>query len=419
MILVFFILFLLKNHKMGWKSISDKKLSDKINTIIFEIADALEKAKRASSNISLISGKTGMALFFYYLGRYSHREKYFDESFKILRRVFEKINSGFNYHSFAGGLSGISWAVEHLSQQNFIDIDTNHTLTEIDPFLYRSMMFSINENNYDYLHGAIGNGLYFLNNRYNKRSKEYLSELVDILDKNKHTDNDGGIMWESVINPDSGQKGYNLSLSHGLAGIIIFLSKLYENSIHKEKVLELLTGAVNYLLKQELDPKQNIAKFPNWITKNETGESSRLAWCYGDLGIGIALLIASQSTGNSKYREKAIHIFLHSVQRKDPEENAVIDAGICHGAAGVAQMYNRMYQYTGIEDFKKAALYWIEVLLQMASFKDGGYKSLQNEKTGNWKTDISLLEGITGIGLVLISTVSNIKPKWDSCLLLS
>jgi hypothetical protein len=57
----------------------------------------------------------------------------------------------------------------------------------------------------------------------------------------------------------------------------------------------------------------------------------------------------------------------------------------------------------------------------MAVYKDGiaGYKAWHTEKYGGWVAESGLLEGIAGIGLMLVSIVSDIEPKWDRCLFLS
>lgn len=81
-----------------------------------------------------------------------------------------------------------------------------------------------------------------------------------------------------------------------------------------------------------------------------------------------------------------------------------------------------MYHYTGIETFKETAKHWIDLTLGMAFKPDGlaGYKVWRNIKNRqSWINDAGLLEVIAGIGLTLISTISDIEPKWDECLLLS
>ena len=55
----------------------------------------------------------------------------------------------------------------------------------------------------------------------------------------------------------------------------------------------------------------------------------------------------------------------------------------------------------------------------MARFEDGlaGYKAWQGEN--GWMNQHGILEGIAGIGLVLLSHLSNEEPSWDRSFLLS
>lgn len=73
-----------------------------------------------------------------------------------------------------------------------------------------------------------------------------------------------------------------------------------------------------------------------------------------------------------------------------------------------------------MDECKHAAAYWIEQTLDMAKFTDGlaGYKTWQGGVLG-YETRYGLLEGIAGIGLVLLSYYYEIEPTWDECLLLS
>lgn len=53
----------------------------------------------------------------------------------------------------------------------------------------------------------------------------------------------------------------------------------------------------------------------------------------------------------------------------------------------------------------------------MARFDDGlaGYKALHTEM----ENEYGILEGVAGIGLALLSYVTETEPTWDECLLLS
>ena len=111
-----------------------------------------------------------------------------------------------------------------------------------------------------------------------------------------------------------------------------------------------------------------------------------------------------------------------SLQRKSNEDTSVRDAGVCHGSFGNAQIFNYLYQETNNTIFKNAAIYWINRGLKMAIHKDGyaGYKQCigvgEDEK---WSPEISLLEGVAGIGLTIIDYLTDYENRWDECLMIS
>lgn len=409
---------------MEWKALVDEKNLDTYKAKLSEISDILLKnAGKVGPNIGTMGGKTGIALFFFYYAQLTMEEKHVDFAHQLISDIFEEINRDYTIHTFAGGLAGVGWMMEHLVQNDFVEADTDEILESLDPFLYKAMTYDIEKGNYDFLHGAVGTGIYFLSRTPKKDSLAHLRELVDHLDKLKHEQPGikGAFAWESVLDHEKGTKGYNLSLSHGISSIIVFLGKLLEKGIYTEKVSTLLNGAVTYLLSNALDTEKFSSNFPSWIGEGYPVGPSRLAWCYGDLGIGTSLWQAAKAAGNKAWEKKAIETLLHTTKRKDPKENAVIDAGLCHGAAGIAHVYNRIYHYSGNEIFKESALHWLEETMKLAVNEDGyaGYKAWHTEKYGGWVAEPGLLEGVAGIGLMLISMIADIEPGWDRCLFLS
>lgn len=409
---------------MNWSPIVDQKNAAPYQEKLSEISAALlEKTEALAGNIGVMGGKAGVALFFFYYAQLTQEEKYVDFAHQVINEIFDEINKEFSIHTLAGGLAGVGWMMEHLVQNDFVEADTDEILESLDPFLYKAMIFDIEKGNYDFLHGAVGSGTYFISRLAKKDSETYLKELVDHLDKVSHKfdDLDGAIAWLSQLDREKETEGYNLSLSHGLASIIVFLAKLLEKDIYTEKVSYLLDGAVRYMLAHRLDTKKFQSNFPSWIGTDYPPAHSRLAWCYGDLGISMALWQAGQSAKNKEWKEVAINTLLHSTNRKDLKENAVIDAGLCHGAAGITHIYNRAYHYIGNDKFKETALYWLEQTLKFATYEDGnaGYKAWHTDKYGGWVAEAGLLEGVAGIGLMMISMLSDIEPGWDRCLFIS
>jgi lantibiotic modifying enzyme len=412
---------------MTWEILIKDEKAKPYKEKLAEIAEVLEKNSGSlQENLGLMGGKIGLALFFFYYARFTAEDRYADYAVDIISDIFDAINDEekpFTYHTHAGGLAGIGWSIELLAQNEFIDADTNDVLESLDPYLHKAMIYDIQNKNYDFLHGAVGNGTYFLSRLASPNAKNYVSELVDELEKTSETDDDGSRKWKSVLNREEGNEGYNLSLSHGLASIIAFLGKAVEAGINKEKSSMLLNGAVQYLLKHKLDRTKFNSNFPSWIDIKEPDQlhPSRLAWCYGDLGVALSLWHTAKSAGNKEWEKIAAEVLLDSTSRKDVKENSVIDAGLCHGAAGIMHIYNRAYQYTGNDTFKETTLYWAEHTLKMATHEDGyaGYKAWHTEKYGGWLAEAGFLEGVSGIGLSLISLISDIEPTWDRALFCS
>lgn len=402
---------------MNWKPTCRIEQTEKVIKKIDEIAEIIISNK--INNTGFMGGKTGLALFLFYYSRFTSDEKYSDYAEDLIIQVFEEINNGFDYPTYAGGLAGIGWILEHLSKESYIELDSDEVLSEIDHFLFKAMNFDIEQKKYDFLHGAIGYGLYFLM-RDNDLGRKAVETLVIGLESISEKDNKGKLKWLSEIDKDQALMGYNLGLSHGISSIISFLGKAYNAGIHKEKSLEQLDGAVKFLLSNSADINKSIAIFPNWVNGSSDDIYSRMAWCYGDPGIGAALYNAAKNSDKEIWKNKAIEILKHTTKRKDIEKNGLKDAGICHGTVGLLQIYNRLYNESGEQIFKDSAEYWLEQTFQMARFDDfAGFKVWRSESDGGWNNDAGFLEGLAGIGLVLISTISEIDPLWDKGLLIS
>ncbi|OFY94809.1 MAG: hypothetical protein A3K10_11630 [Bacteroidetes bacterium RIFCSPLOWO2_12_FULL_31_6] len=314
--------------------------------------------------------------------------------------------------NFSYGITGMGWLIQFLTRENLIDIDSTELLLEIDEIAFNYSIRLLDINNHDFLHGAVGNAIYLIERiNDNKLVVKYLEEIVSKLYTLCKRD-EKGIYWVDNYSKND-ELSINLSLSHGLASKIVFLSKIVELGINRDIASELLTGSIKFMLKSKNTDK-NLSIFPSSIGY----QNSRLGWCYGDLGISIALWQAGVVLQNDKVKQEAIEICLHTTKRRTPEQTLVKDASFCHGTAGIAHIYNRMYCSTGKIEFKKAANYWIEETLKMATFEDGlvGYKTWNTNK---YENDYSLLNGITGIGLVLLSYINDEEPTWDKCLLLS
>ena len=390
---------------------------------IHQIEKILSEKTLLNDNFSLIGGRAGISLFHFYYSRIFQNEASNNIAYKFIENVFDSINNGFSMHTFAGGLAGIGWLIEFLEQNDFLETDTDEMLVELDDYLYKIMIEELKNNNYDYFHGASGIALYFTKRKNSHKIKEYLNEYVNTLSEMAVIEREI-IKWESEIRitEENKEKEYNPSMSHGIASLISVLNKIYKLNINKVKSKKLIYGAMNYLFSIEQNTDKYYSYFPSTINiKSDQKATSRLAWCYGDLGISIALWNTSQILKNKVWENKVLEILYYSTTRKNLQKNRVIDAGLCHGSAGIAHIFNRMYINTKEQQFKDAADYWYAETLKMANHKNSlsGYKAWHTEKYGGWQEEFGFLEGIAGIGLTLMSAISDIEPTWDEILLIS
>jgi hypothetical protein len=135
------------------------------------------------------------------------------------------------------------------------------------------------------------------------------------------------------------------------------------------------------------------------------------------------MLLAATRAGQNQWREEAIQLAMTCTERTDPWQG-VVDAGLCHGAAGNAHLFARLYQATGITRFKERALAFYDCALAMRGegFEAGGFlayiPAMREElATAQWTAIPGLLNGAAGIGLSLLGATTAIEPCWDRHLL--
>ena len=145
-------------------------------------------------------------------------------------------------------------------------------------------------------------------------------------------------------NGSSGETGYNISLSHGMSSIAAFLIQLFKLNFAKDRTVNLLTGTVNYILDQITYSKESLSYFPVFSKESSPGNrNSRLGWCYGDLGIAHILWQAAIVLKNKELENVSMQILRYNTNRRDLKENAIKDAGLCHGSAGVSYIFWNLF----------------------------------------------------------------------------
>lgn len=278
---------------------------------------------------------------------------------------------------------------------------------------------------YDLLYGYVGVGVYFLERWPRGRSIDGLRLVVDVLER--LTERVGpGVAWysqpERKIERVRRDGCYDLGVAHGIPGVLHFLCQAARRGIETQRVNYLLQRAISWLLAQA-SPKEGRARFGTWVTAEGFVRNSRPAWCYGDLGIAAILLQIAELTVDDKLGMFARDVLDHCINLP-PDMYEIEDACLCHGAAGAAHIYNRLYQAKGDSRYRDASIFWFECVLDM--FRPGtgigGYSKYArhyDSSTATWEASPDFLDGSIGVALALLGAVTTVEPQWDRLLLLS
>ena len=134
-------------------------------------------------------------------------------------------------------------------------------------------------------------------------------------------------------------------------------------------------------------------------------------------------MVAARCVGEETWEREALAIARGAAAR-NPETAGVTDAGICHGAAGLGHIFNRFFQTTSEDTFRKAARFWIERTLELRRAGQGiagysAYRDTNDDGEEYWEDRVGILEGAAGVALALLAAATGVEPEWDRMLLVS
>lgn len=312
-----------------------------------------------------------------------------------------------------GGAARIGWTVAHLVAEEDADV----ACAAIDVAIRHQLAA---DQGFDLISGLVGIGVYALERG---DAGAPLAELVlDQLDRLAQP-RGSGLAWKTPADhlppwqrEEAPDGHWNLGVAHGTPGVIALLARFCARGM--ERTCVLLDGAVRFLL--DAEPRASAGRFPAWHVDGlaSPGGTPRLAWCYGDLGVAVALVSAARARERADWYQDAV-LLARVCAERPPEVSGIRDAGLCHGAAGAAHLFHRLYRATNDAIFADATRAWTTHLLALRNREP--YAGFPAAESGGvdltWSPDASLLTGAPGVALALVSLTSDLEPGWDRLLL--
>lgn len=242
---------------------------------------------------------------------------------------------------------------------------------------------------YDVISGISGITNYLLNQssidaHLLKKIDNYLVSLGTECNQNgeKH------ICWVKKSENSSTHDYLDFSLSHGIAGPLLVITRLYKNNI-------IIPGQVraikNILYEYEyIASKAGVNIWSGKVNKEiyfhdkMELQNLREGWCYGTASVSMVLLEAASICNNESIYKKA-YSQLCEVAKMTVEEMYLTNEILCHGYAGMAALYRILYDLYKEPLFEQKARYLLKNIIEAYT---------PNSKYGSVSEDVAFYNGI-------------------------
>lgn len=400
--------------KTKWSPIVSDEEKEKIEYHLDKISDLCMKKIRDFEKIGLHTGLSGISVFLFHYSKYARSRKHEEAAIYCLNKVIQCVSSSNQLPNFCSGIAGACCGLMYLDQKKLVEVDDGF-LDEVDEYLRSALHVFVENEDSDFLHGYSGILFYFVE-RLNYKQNDLIHEAIDYVVThllNIAIHSEAGAAWKFNSSKYSKLVGHNFGLAHGIPGIILLLLKAPHV---KDEIKETIFEAFRYINNLKSSSSGN-SLFPNFITEDGVRSgNSRLAWCYGDLGVGLSFYQIGKTFESELVEDEAIRIFNHAGTRVGLSENGIVDACFCHGTSGISHIFNRMFHNTGEESFKKIAHHWNQQTILMLEGEHGYQTWFGSE---GWVDQYCILEGISGVGLSLLAAIDHVEPDWDKFFLIS
>lgn len=298
------------------------------------------------------------------------------------------------------GISGIGWAVQNFSRPDLLPW-REEVLGDLDNLLAEGLEVT-NNLNIDIINGLAGIAVYAVARGLDQTSSRELWAVLD------HKISDYFATWCTSAHEDRQPESVanNLGVAHGVPGLLSVAAVASSRG--------LLSGQTQALLKKGLDTLWNVALVENgkisYPCRHGETKTSRLAWCYG--GLGIAATFKNGAAIDAANIQRLRLISESSLAQYEAGAHGIRDASLCHGYAGAALTFQYLAQSGILEDELASLLRTTSHDACSAALDSGIQRAGTSSTARGMVPSPSFLEGGAGVALALSAMFSERRPSW-------
>lgn len=415
-----------------WRPLLGGELADRAWNAVSVLGAALAEdgtrpsaaADTGPADPTLATGEAGIALFLAQLAHARADDRLAHAARRRCGRMIAGVPRARFHPGLFSGLLGVAWTLGQIAE-HLIELDCGHedSAAVIDRALLRILRREHQPWHYDLSGGLAGVGVYALERMPRPVARECAARVGELLRRASEV-HPPGRAWRTPpeLAPEADRDAgcFNLGMAHGIPAVLALVAAIAGGEADTGGMRQLLAEGVGWLLAQELPPAA-ASRFPALTGGGAGAGSSPLAWCQGDLGLAAALLAIGRRLGREAWEGAAVRIALAAAGREpDPAHRG--ELGLCHGAAGLAHLFNRLYLATGEPRLAAAANGWFaRILAALDERRTAGTAAwrMEQRKHPKLRWQRGFLNGDAGIGLALLAAVSPQEPRWDHVLLVA
>jgi lantibiotic modifying enzyme len=362
----------------------------------------------------LYSGNSGIVLFYLELYKTTKKRVYLEKAQKSIAYILRNRPNTWTTNNIGlyTGIMGIGYTAHQVYLQNgdkSLLEETRNLFWEIGSMI-NSEEVSQNLAN-DIVYGYAGIGLTYLyahEHKIIKKALSYAKMIGDTLLK-KSVAGTQGLRW-TMFMKDTLRQVYYPNFSHGTAGVCYFLACLYEKTKDHRYLEASLKGASHLA---------SITNDSGWVYHVEPTGKDRyyMSWCHGAAGTARLYYKLFQITKDAQWKDKILWAAKTTMQCGIPQKRTKgfwNNVSVCCGNAGIANFYMQLYQIFKNPEYLAYTKILLDDLIKRSTQENGQIYWVQAENRTHpqlMQAQTGLMQGSSGIGVTLLQLYQVEKKK--------